>query len=159
MSNRKSDKKSLLNWAKDLGHRFRRPHNAPNVASSSPGIASVPDGKSGAISGVFDLTNIQNDCYDSAKSNDGLQASDAARRSNPSQPQGLADSHMIISIYELLHYSVMDGVFYRPSDIYIASSFLNYIVFNPSFNSRIVTTPDECPNMTFPSQTATQVAR
>jgi len=92
MSNRKSDKKSPLNWFKDLGHRLRHLHNAPNSAPSSPGIASVPEGKSGTTSGVLDLTNIQNDCYDSVKSNDGLQASDAARRSNPSQPQGLADS-------------------------------------------------------------------
>jgi hypothetical protein len=52
----------------------------------------MPEAKSGAISGVLDLTNIQNDCYDSVKSDGGLQASDAARRSNPSQPQGLADS-------------------------------------------------------------------
>jgi hypothetical protein len=87
-----SNRKPSLNWVKNLGHRLRHLHNAPNSASSSPGIASVPEGKSGAISGVLDLTNIQNDCYDSVKSYDGLQASDAARRSNPSQPQGLADS-------------------------------------------------------------------
>jgi hypothetical protein len=85
---------SLLNWFKDLGHRQRQRHlhNAPNPASSSPSLASVPEGKFGAISGVLDLTNTQNDCYDSCKTNDVLQASDAARGSNLSQPQGRADS-------------------------------------------------------------------
>ena len=47
----------------------------------------MSEGKSGAISGVLDLTNIQNDYYDNVKSNDSLQTSDAARCSNPSQPQ------------------------------------------------------------------------
>jgi hypothetical protein len=86
-----SNRKSLLNWVKNLGYRLRYLYNAPNSASSSPGIVSVLEGKSGATLGVLDLTNIQNDCYNSPKSNNGLKASDATRCSNPSQPQGLAD--------------------------------------------------------------------
>jgi hypothetical protein len=87
-----SNKKSSLNWIKDVVHRRRHHRNAPTSASSSPDITNVPEGKSSATPGVLDLINIQNESYDSVKSNDGLQASNAARRSNPSQPQGLADS-------------------------------------------------------------------
>jgi hypothetical protein len=72
------------------GHRHLP--NAPNSTPSSPSITTVPEGNISAASGVLGLTNIQNDGHESLKSNDGLQASDSARRSNPSQPQGLADS-------------------------------------------------------------------
>jgi hypothetical protein len=82
MSDGKPVKKSFRNWFKNLGHRRRHLHDAPNSASSSSGIASVPD----AISGVPDLTNIQNDCQPQ-----GLADSTPAQPADSTSPQALVN--------------------------------------------------------------------